>query len=129
MPERIPFLEVGGYGGSGVNVRAVLATEAAKVLNHVVQRSEIAGYAVGEIADLMLPAKFELKTPVADETEVLHHRGCARDAWRCHGDQQVSGSLVVVIDRCGEPVAEESHIHAEVELDGFLPLEARIGKT
>ena len=90
----------------------------------VLQGGEVAGHAVEEVADLVLPADFHLDALVVHVTRV--HRGGAHAHDRGSGDtrhDEVLGPLVEPVQVHGEAVAQEAQVKTHVELFGGLPLQ------
>ena len=92
----------------------------------VLQGREVRVDAVVEVADVVLPAEFELETGVEHLTGVDGGAGHTDFRQRGDGDQQVVGVLAIPVGREGQAVVEEAGVDTGVILLGGLPLQARV---
>ena len=82
--------------------------------------------AVVEGADGAAEAEIHLETVVAHRAHVAGRGGVARVGRDLHLHQHAGGVLDVVVEGGGDPVAQQAQVHAEVGLDGLLPLGVRV---
>ena len=100
-----------------------------KINQLILQQRDIAIEIVREVLDAVFPAKFKLKTPVLHLTEVTHWRALSDIGRYRHVGQHILGLLLEVIKAEAQTVAEEAHIHTEVDLLRGLPLDVGVSHT